>query len=370
MTSLAQPQPAQDLLAQLSEHGPALASIVLVLALGVQGGLILTGSGTHAQAAGPATAAHTGGGERPLDLATIVNRHLFGQANQGNGADAPTTSAQLVLAGVLALDDPERGMAILGPTATTAKLYPAGADVPGGVRLHAVYQDRVLLDRGGALEALYLPRLSSGAAGAAPLASAAAPATTPAGQRLAAFARNNGGLLNGLVRVQPVYIAGKLTGYRLFPGSGGVPGMTRLGLKSGDLVTAVNGTPLDDPNHANDILQTLSSASSATVTISRNGVEEEVNLNLESVAAEAEAAAEAAAANASPDNANPGPGGRMGFGRIGPGRPQNQAPPGGNTGAANGADASAPGDTSGAADATQGAPPAAGSAPAPASPPQ
>jgi general secretion pathway protein C len=363
LPSLAEPKNAQDLLAQALEHGPAVASVVLVLALGVQGGLIVTGSGTHAQAAGAATATHTRAGARPLDLATIVNRHLFGQANaQGNGANAPQTSASLVLAGVLAVDNPERGMAIIGPTATTAKLYPAGADVPGGVRLHAVYNDRVLLDRNGALETLYLPRLSGGVAPPpAPLANASA----PAGQRLANFARNNGGLLNGLIRVQPVFNAGKLSGYRLFPGTGGVPGMTRLGLKAGDLVTAVNGTPLDDPNHANDVLQALSNASSATVTILRNGVEEEVNLNLESVAAEAEAAAEAAAANAPPDNGNNGPGGRLGFGRIGPGRPQNQSAAGTVVGPASGTDSSAPGDNAGGADASQGTAPAASSAPAP-----
>jgi len=250
LTQLTQPKNAQELFAQLTEHGPALLSLLLGVALGIQGGLIVTGSGTRAQTASSGPAAHTHAGARPLDLATILNRHLFGQANAaGNGANAPETSAPLVLAGVLAVDDPERGMAILGPTAGTAKLYPAGADVPGGVRLHAVYQDRVLLDRSGALETLYLPRLSTGATtpSSPPLANVPA----PAGQRLANFARNNAGLLNGLVRVQPVFNSGKLSGYRLFPGTGGVPGMTRLGLKAGDLVTAVNGTPLDDPNHAN-----------------------------------------------------------------------------------------------------------------------
>lgn len=355
LSRLAEPKTAQDLLVQILEHGPVVASVILVLALGVQGGLIVTGSGTHAQAA-TAGPAHAHAGTRPLDVALIVNRHLFSQVKQGN-TNAPETSVALVLAGVLAVDDPERGMAILGPTAATAKLYSAGADVPGGVRLHAIYQDRVLLDRNGALEALYLPRLTSG--GALPMPSANTTASAPAGQRLANFARNNSGLLNGLIRVQPVFNAGKLSGYRLYPGTGGVPGMTRLGLKAGDLVTAVNGTALDDPNHANDILQALSSASSATVTISRNGVEEEINLNLDNVAAEAEAAAEAAAANAPADNNNPGPGGRMGFGR--PGRGPN---------AANGAEASASSDNPAATDATSGATPATGSAPVTSSAPQ
>ena len=365
MTRLADPKTQQDLLAQALEQGPAVLSVVLVLALGVQGGLIVTGSGTHTQppGSGPVTRAHASA--QPLNVATIINRHLFSQAVvPGNGANAPEPSAPLVLAGVLAVDDPERGMAILGPTAATAKLYPAGADVPGGVRLHAVYQDRVLLDRSGALETLYLPRLSTGAT-LSSSSSSLANVPAPPGQRLANFARNNGGLLNGLVRVQPVFNSGKLSGYRLFPGTGGVPGMTRLGLKAGDLVTAVNGTPLDDPNHANEIMQTLSNASSATVTISRNGVEEEINLNLESVASEAEAAAEAAAANAPPDNGGFGPGGRLGFGR--PGRGPNPL----NNGAApaSGADASAPGDNTGGAEAGQ-VTPAAASAPAPSSAPQ
>jgi len=363
LTRRAEPNNAQEPLAQLTEHGPAIVSVMLGVALGIQGGLIVTGSGTHAQAGGAASAAHAHAGARPLDLATIINRNLFGSMKaQGDGSNAPQTSAALVLAGVLAVEDPERGMAILGPTATSAKLYSAGADIPGGVRLHAVYQDRVLLDRNGALEALYLPRLSSsGATPLPPLINASA----PAGQRLANFARNNGALLNGLVRVQPYSVAGKLLGYRLYPGTGGVPGMTRLGLKAGDLVTAVNGTALDDPNHANEVLQTLSSASSAIITISRNGVEEDLNLNLENVASEAEAAAEAAAANAPPDSGINGPGGRMGFGRPGPGHGPGPVLNGGPS--ANGADASATGDTPGAAEAAPGATPPGGSAPAPGS---
>jgi general secretion pathway protein C len=347
LTSLAQPKNPQELLAQLSARAPALLAMLLVVAIGVQGGLIVTGSGTHAPAGGPAAAAHPRTLTRPLDLAII--RNLFKAPPKSNGADAPETTAALVLAGVLAVDDPERGMAILGPNAASAKLYGAGADIPaGGVRLHAVYRDHVLLERNGTLETLYLPRLSSSAAPPTPTIASNVP---PPGQRLQALARNNGGLLNGLIRIQPVFNGGKLSGYRLFPGTGGVPGMTRLGLKAGDLVTAVNGTPLDDPNHANDILQSLSNASSATVTISRNGVEEDVNLNLENVAAEAEAAAEAAAANAPPDN-GAGPGGRFGgFGRPGPGHGPNPA--------TNGTDASAAGDNSAAPEGPPGSAPAA-----------
>jgi type II secretory pathway component PulC len=168
LASLAQPKSAQELLLTLEQHGPKILGIVLVIALGIQAGVIVTG-GTRTTAGTAAPAAHTHGSARALDMAVISNWHPFGAPKaQGSGSDAPETSAQLVLAGVLAVDDPQRGMAILGPNSATAKLYAAGADVPGGVRLHAVYKDRVLLDRNGALEALYLPRLSGATSAAMP----------------------------------------------------------------------------------------------------------------------------------------------------------------------------------------------------------
>src|SRR5260221_55539 len=68
-------------------------------------------------------------------------------------------------------------------------------------------------------------------------------------------------------------------------------------LRPGDLITAVNGTALDDPNRGNEILQTLSSSANATVTIQRNGQSLDLNLNLETVVNDAEnAAAQANAA--------------------------------------------------------------------------
>jgi membrane-associated protease RseP (regulator of RpoE activity) len=89
-----------------------------------------------------------------------------------------------------------------------------------------------------------------------------------------------------------VFSGGKLSGYRIFPGGRtNVAAFTQLGLRPGDLVTAVNGTPLDDANRGNEILQTLSSMGSANVTVLRNGQAQDLSLNLEAVATEAEAAA-------------------------------------------------------------------------------
>jgi general secretion pathway protein C len=62
----------------------------------------------------------------------------------------------------------------------------------------------------------------------------------------------------------------------------------------GDLVTAINGTPLDDPARGMEILQSINSASEVTVTLERNGQSAQVNINNAQVAADAAAAAAAA----------------------------------------------------------------------------
>jgi general secretion pathway protein C len=292
---------ADGLKNQLVQHGPRLASGLLLAAIAIQAAVLLT-SQPGAPSDGDAADAvplpvPTPAPNRVLELATILNAHLFGQAGAvaADTADAPQTSLPLVLAGILAVQDPQKGMAIIGPNAGSAKLYSTGANIPGGARLHSVYGDRVLLDRNGTMEALFLPKTLS----SAPIAiQPPAQVGNSPGQRLQNLAQNNG-LLGGVVRVQPVLQQGKLSGYRIFPGGrGNIQTFTQLGLRAGDLITAVNGTALDDPNRGMEIMQTLSAASSATVTVTRNGQPMEVNLNLETVAQEAEnaAAAEAAAA--------------------------------------------------------------------------
>ena len=278
--------------AALAEYGPRLAVMMLGGLIAIQAGYLVTTQNMGLNSADSRAPALTQPGRGAvasspvLRLDTIINAHLFGEARSSALEDAPQTSAALVLAGVLAVPDPQKGMAIIGPSAGAAKLYAVGSAVPGGVRLHAVYPDRVLLDRNGVIESLLLPRHLSAIA-QAPVSALQSPA-----QRLAAMAQNGGsGLLGGLVRAQAVFSGGKLSGYRIFPGGRtNVAAFTQLGLRPGDLVTAVNGTPLDDPNRGNEILQTLSSMGSANVTVLRNGQAQDLNLNLEAVANDAEAA--------------------------------------------------------------------------------
>ena len=274
-------------------RGPRIATWALALALGVQAAMIVTdlaGGGqsrkTELRAPSPANAARHG-----IDIASITNGHLFGTAldpaTNGNAADAAQTSMQLVLTGIIAGKDPRVGFAIVGENATAAKVHAVGDNVPGGAKLHSVYSDRVLLDRNGRLEYLTLPHQSS-ALNANPI-QAAIPNQNPAFERVRRLISEDPSVLSDIMRNQPVLMQGKLRGFRVYPGRNRQAFM-RLGLRSGDLVIAINGTPLDDPARGDEIFRTIGSASEARVTVMRNGQQQDLSLNMSQVAQEAEQA--------------------------------------------------------------------------------
>jgi len=113
---------------------------------------------------------------RRVDLNAIINAHLFGEAAAPGAGDTDpnavaATQMPLVLVGTIAHSNPELGYAIIGESPTTAKVYAVGKTITGGTKLHSVYPDRAILDRGGKLEALLLPKRfqGGGMATAAPL---------------------------------------------------------------------------------------------------------------------------------------------------------------------------------------------------------
>jgi hypothetical protein len=98
------------------------------------------------------------------------------------------------------------------------------------------------------------------------------------------------GLLADVMRPQPVMDHGRMNGFRVYPGRDRMAFM-RLGLRPGDQVTAINGTPLDDRDRAEQILHTLGSSSEAHVTVIRNGQQQDLVLNIAQVAQEADSLA-------------------------------------------------------------------------------
>src|SRR5688500_16296834 len=194
-------------------RAPQVITFVLALALAAQLALIvvnLRGRSRQTPPAPPAAVQST----PPRDISGLVNAHLFGNAAvqaSGDAANAPPSSMPLVLAGVLATEDPKEGMAIIGESAQAAKVVSVGAQVPGGAQLHSVYADRAIIDRSGTLESVFLPRRSS-AVGSAPLPP---PAPQAAGNeamldRMRRLVNDDPGAIAQVMRPQPVFAGGKM----------------------------------------------------------------------------------------------------------------------------------------------------------------
>lgn len=257
---------------------PRLLVAALGLVIGLQVAWIVTGRfGAHEAipleppTAAAATAAAP---ERPAPTAaleSIRRAALFGAVAAADPNTVNPTSLNLQLAGVLAERDPSRGQALIGESGAAPRVYAVGATLPAGATLKAVYPDRVLLDRGGVIESLTLPKRNLATLTGAPSPSPAA-VTPPA-------ASSPSGDLDAVLRWQVVVRPGRSAGLRVYPGN--QPRIFEaLGLRAGDLVLAINDVPLEDPAYAEQFLRTLSGSPESTLTIERDGREERLSVSL------------------------------------------------------------------------------------------
>ena len=230
----------------------------------------------------------------------IAKRHLFGKVSAvapkrkpviQQPAVMPKTKLNLTLSGVFAQEDERKGMAIIAERGRKEKNYVVGDSVPGGAFLEAVYDDRVVLKRGGRLETLALPKESVNDKNAKSSTRTSRPAPRPAvssrrnkAQEQATdlksireqFLQNPQSLI-GLIRGQPVRREGKFYGYKVNPGRNREV-FTRYGFERNDIVTSVNGIALD--NYA-ELVKGLAQETSFTVEVDRGGAPTVLNLSLD-----------------------------------------------------------------------------------------
>jgi len=227
----------------------------------------------------------------PVAVANMAQWHLFGEALKEEpkplqpAADAPDTSLNLKLHGVLASKNPALARAIIDDGKGVEEAYAVNSNLPGGAILREIHADRVILEYHGRLEALRLPKETVGGGtdeitmrGVRALSSAPTVAV-PGGDTSGLLRQYRDALTNNpasvmdLVRAEPVMDegSGQLKGYRLGPGRDRAL-LSRFGLRPGDVVTSVNGVPLDNPVKALEILRDLAGASQVSLEVERNGV--------------------------------------------------------------------------------------------------
>jgi len=281
-------------LARLQGSGPRLISLGLAALIAVELARIAISllSGGPVKSPQPVvTGAPPPMQQHGVDVQSVISAHLFGIATVDpatqDPANAPQSTANLVLSATIATQDPKRGVAIIsdgGPS----KVYSVGDNI-GGASLHSVYLDHVILDRAGVLETLLLPRLLGPGMNAPPVVRRTGdPRTVAAVDNIRRMVQADPSIIDQVMRTVPSYdnAAGKLRGFRAYPGRNRLI-FTKLGLKPGDLVTAINGTQLDDPQRSQEVFNTIQSSDHVTVTVERGGQKQDITLNIAQVAAQA-----------------------------------------------------------------------------------
>lgn len=282
----------------LAAAGWALLRLLLLLALGpsVPAAAPVTLEAAPAAVAQPAQSVAAwhlfGNAAGPIDLAALAQA-------------APATALQLFLRGTLNENAPEGGVAIIADANGNDRAYRVGDTLPGDAQLEGIYAGRVLLSRNGVNESLSLPRgapesASAPSGGVAlpgssaparlPGSSAAPPATlpfirpaiapgAPSLDSLRSATGTDPAELAKQVQIYPVMENGRMAGVRLAAGRDSDV-LTRAGIQPNDILTAVNGIPLDGPQRSAELMVALKDARSVQVTVRRDGKDIQLTIGL------------------------------------------------------------------------------------------
>ncbi|TXR53266.1 type II secretion system protein N [Reinekea thalattae] len=222
----------------------------------------------------------------------INQRAFFGEpeAQQVTDAssqiDAPETRLKLSLLAILAASD-RGGFAIIGQSSSSGKVFQVGDNLFGQAVLSAVYSDRVIIERGGVMETLYFEKTNSSSL-ATPVperpvidsnAESLQQALTSANQAIAQGAdvtlQTQGvlGYVEQAINEDPQALLNELglevtdQGYQV---SRRARQLLMVGLRPGDIITAVNNTPVGNISQDQQLLnQLMSTGGQVSIEITR-----------------------------------------------------------------------------------------------------
>lgn len=251
---------------------PGAATVVLALALCVyapwmaRNAVRATMPVRGGESSAPPVTATAGTPEALLQ--NLVGAHLFGQSPMDQATSTP--AQDLLLTGVVASTDPQKGLAFIGRSTDSVRLFRVG-ETEDDIRLVAVYGAHVLFERGGVLQSLEMPKEFSFEAYATTQV-AAVPARAGVPPNSAVF----GAIINAHLRSSD---EGKQVGYLVYPGENH-EAFNLLGLRGGDVILSVNGQQLDNPESSTQILGELSLLQNAQVTVKRGRSEWNLSLDI------------------------------------------------------------------------------------------
>ncbi|WP_447777451.1 GspC family type II secretion system variant ExeC [Aeromonas veronii] len=212
-----------------------------------------------------------------LELGEVSRLALFGkaipkaQAKAAVAANAPRTQLNAQLNGVLASSDPAKSIAIIAMSGIQNS-YGVGDMIDGTqARIRQVYPDRVIIERDSRDETLMLDGEEYGK----PLPQTN---TAPLGS-LRSELMADPGKITDYLNISPVQVDGRMTGYRLNPGSN-PEFFNQSGLQANDLAISINGLDLRDNMQAMQAMQQMAGATEMTVTVERQGEQFDIYVRL------------------------------------------------------------------------------------------
>jgi general secretion pathway protein C len=263
-----------------SRHLPFWISLALLVAIGYNlVRLMIALTPTPHEVWVPPTDANGAAGPQSSSIADyveIADAHLFGIAQAGDelpdpAVDAPPTTLSLELRGLVVSSDASFSHAIIADGSGIESVYFLQSEVPGGATVVAIHANRVILNRAGALEALQLPHLADSGSNAS--AGFAVSAGIPASGDLPAIPEEvlqpRAARLADIMMPRPRITGGEFQGVEVYPGERGED-FAGLGLKPGDVVTAIDGRPLSASDAAAPF-QGIAESATLTLTINRRG---------------------------------------------------------------------------------------------------
>ncbi|HHQ4738275.1 GspC family type II secretion system variant ExeC [Aeromonas veronii] len=225
----------------------------------------------------PSAVAVSGQSNPRLELGEVSRLALFGkaipkaQAKAAVAANAPRTQLNAQLNGVLASSDPAKSIAIIAMSGIQNS-YGVGDMIDGTqARIRQVYPDRVIIERDGRDETLMLDGEEYGK----PLPQTN---TAPLGS-LRSELMADPGKITDYLNISPVQVDGRMTGYRLNPGSN-PEFFNQSGLQANDLAISINGLDLRDNMQAMQAMQQIAGATEMTVTVERQGEQFDIYVRL------------------------------------------------------------------------------------------